>query len=63
MSVGVPGEVAGLWAAHQKFGKISWSDLITPAADLAKNGFKVGHQLAKTLDKYEELIRADPVMR
>jgi gamma-glutamyltranspeptidase/glutathione hydrolase/leukotriene-C4 hydrolase len=62
MAVGVPGELAGLWAAHQKFGKVSWADLITPASDLAKNGFKVGIQLANSMKKYEELIRADAVM-
>ena len=38
LSVGVPGTVAGLWKAHQKFGKLPWSDLLQPAIDLAENG-------------------------
>lgn len=38
---GVPGTVMGLWEAHQKFGKLPWSELITPAVGYAKNGFKV----------------------
>lgn len=38
LSVGVPGTVAGLWAAHQKMGKLPWKDLVQPAIDLAEKG-------------------------
>ncbi|WP_342623363.1 gamma-glutamyltransferase [Pseudomonas alkylphenolica] len=40
-AAGVPGTVMGLWEAHQKFGKLPWSELITPAVGYAKNGFKI----------------------
>ncbi|MFJ4375869.1 gamma-glutamyltransferase [Pseudomonas japonica] len=40
-AAGVPGTVMGLWEAHRKFGKLPWSELITPAVGYAKNGFKV----------------------
>ena len=40
-AAGVPGTVMGLWEAHQKFGKLPWSELITPAIGYAKTGFKV----------------------
>ncbi|MEM6319742.1 MAG: gamma-glutamyltransferase [Bacteroidota bacterium] len=39
LSVGVPGTVAGLWAAHQKMGKLPWADLVQPAINLAEKGF------------------------
>ena len=39
LSVGVPGTVAGLYMAHQKYGKLPWKDLVQPSIDLAKNGF------------------------
>jgi gamma-glutamyltranspeptidase / glutathione hydrolase len=39
LSVGVPGTVAGLYQAHQKYGKLPWNALIQPSVDLAKNGF------------------------
>jgi gamma-glutamyltranspeptidase/glutathione hydrolase len=39
LSVGVPGTVAGLYLAHQKYGKLPWKDLVQPSIDLAKNGF------------------------
>ena len=38
-SVGVPGTVAGLYLAHQKYGHLSWTELVQPSVDLAKNGF------------------------
>ena len=44
-SVGVPGTVAGLYLAHQKYGKLPWKDLVQPAVDLAKNGFKFTYAL------------------
>ncbi len=39
LASGVPGTVAGMWAAHQKYGTLKWKDLIEPAIQLARNGF------------------------
>ena len=39
LAVGVPGTVAGLWKAHQRFGKLTWGDLVQPAVTLAEKGF------------------------
>jgi gamma-glutamyltranspeptidase/glutathione hydrolase len=38
-AAGVPGTVAGFWAAHQRFGKLPWKDLVAPAIELAEDGF------------------------
>lgn len=35
----VPGTVAGFWAAHKRYGKLPWADVVTPAAKLAADGF------------------------
>ncbi len=38
-AAGVPGTVAGLWEAHQRYGKLPWKDLVMPAVKLAEDGF------------------------
>ncbi|CAD5330411.1 unnamed protein product [Arabidopsis thaliana] len=44
LSVGVPGEVAGLFTAWKQHGKLPWKRLVTPAEKLAE-GFKISRYL------------------
>lgn len=37
----VPGAVAGLWAVHQRAGRLSWEALLAPAIELAQAGLEV----------------------
>jgi gamma-glutamyltranspeptidase/glutathione hydrolase len=46
---GVPGSVAGLWALHKKYGTKPWADLLAPAIALARDGFEVTPQFAKSV--------------
>ncbi len=41
----VPGTVAGLALAHQKFGKLKWAEVLEPARLLAKNGFPASQRM------------------
>ncbi len=45
-SVAVPGLVAGLEVAHRRFATLPWSDLVSPAIDLARTGFTRDEQRA-----------------
>jgi len=45
----VPGTVAGLYLAHQKFGRLPWQRLVQPAVDLARDGILVTRDLATQL--------------
>ena len=58
-SVGVPGTVKMLEAAHREYGKLPWVQLFAPAITLAENGFKVSPRLA-TLLKSEVHLKKDP---
>ena len=49
---GIPGTVAGMWAAHQKYGSLPWSRLVAPAVELAENGFLVPEKLASNITRY-----------
>jgi len=54
MAVGVPGTVAGLFAIHEKFGTLPFSELIQPSIDLAKNGVVVTKKQALSMNKYRK---------
>ncbi|HEY8928873.1 MAG TPA: gamma-glutamyltransferase [Mucilaginibacter sp.] len=47
---GVPGSVDGMIQAHRKYGKLKWAELVQPAIDLARNGFKITKRLAGSLN-------------
>ncbi|MDN3549725.1 gamma-glutamyltransferase [Mucilaginibacter aquaedulcis] len=47
---GVPGSVDGMVQAHAKYGKLKWADLVQPAIDLARKGFKITKHLASDLN-------------
>jgi len=63
LAVAVPGELAGLVMAHQKFGVVPWSDLVKLAGDLATNGFLVGEHLAESLKKHQKTLKSDPTLQ
>src|SRR5215831_14675322 len=62
LSVGVPGTVAGLALAHEKYGsgKFTLADLIAPAIDLAEKGFQVEDDLADSLPQASERLKRWP---
>uniref|UniRef100_A0A8C6TDM1 Glutathione hydrolase n=1 Tax=Neogobius melanostomus TaxID=47308 RepID=A0A8C6TDM1_9GOBI len=47
--VAVPGMLSGMNQAHQLYGRLPWKDVVTLAADVARNGFNVTHELAQAL--------------
>ena len=53
-SAGVPGTVAGLAAAHERFGKLKWAELLTPAVSIAREGFRSDFELQRELGEEDD---------
>lgn len=47
---GVPGSVDGMSEAYKKYGKLKWAELVQPAIDLARKGFRITRRLASALN-------------
>jgi gamma-glutamyltranspeptidase / glutathione hydrolase len=56
LASGVPGTVAGLVAAHGRYGALPLADVIRPAIRLAADGFAVDSALARSLSNASPLI-------
>lgn len=52
LSVGVPGALAMLELAHQRFGRLPWPQLFEPAIKVASDGFLVSRRLNLLLGQY-----------
>lgn len=62
LAVAVPGEVAGLLAAHRRFGRLSFGVVAAPAMAHARDGFAVEAHLAQAIARNHERIRAQPLL-
>ena len=60
LSVGVPGTLSVLEAAHKAHGKLAWATLMQPAIQLAEQGFKLSPHLHRAL-MAEKFLMNDPV--
>ena len=56
-AVAVPGTVAGMWTAHQRYGRLSWNDVVLPAAELADKGFYPAEILVDDIRNHYEHFR------
>lgn len=56
LSVGVPGTIKGIFAAHQKFGLLPIEALINPVIELAEKGYRVTENQSKRLAQYRDVI-------
>ncbi|KAJ2007866.1 hypothetical protein H4R26_000534 [Coemansia thaxteri] len=60
LAVGVPGEIAGLHSAHQRFGKLPWHRLFEPSIELARGGFALSNLVHGQLLTMEQHILRSP---
>jgi gamma-glutamyltranspeptidase/glutathione hydrolase len=55
----VPGTVAGLYFAHQKFGHLPWQRLLQPAIELARDGIVATRDLSSQLQNRQSRMCRD----
>ncbi|MEO1042797.1 MAG: gamma-glutamyltransferase [Pseudomonadota bacterium] len=60
---GVPGTVAGLIHAHEKFGVLPFRRVINPAIRLAKHGHPIHYFTAASVEDYREILERYPAAR
>ena len=61
--VGVPGTVAGLAEAHERFGSLEWAELVEPAYELARDGIPISDALAASIEAEQAELALDPEAR
>ena len=61
-AAGVPGSVAGLLLAHERFGKLPRADVIAPAIELAQKGFVLARRPAELLASSYTALKKDATL-
>lgn len=56
LAIGVPGTIAGVFAVHEKMGKLSMEEIMKPIIALAKRGVVVTEKDEKTLQNYHAIL-------
>jgi gamma-glutamyltranspeptidase/glutathione hydrolase len=64
LAAGVPGTVAGLYKAHETFGRLPWKRLLEPAIRQAREGVVISYDLAGLLRlRQERMCRSEATCR
>ncbi len=60
LAAGVPGSPDGLFVLHERYGRLPWHAVVSPALRLARDGFSVTTRLQEALEWYQETLGRFP---
>lgn len=60
LAIGIPGSVAALDHLQKSLGRLNFSDVLLPAADIAEQGFTIDKVLAARMARTEDRLRKFP---
>ena len=63
LAIAVLGQIAGMWEAWSRFGRVPWRELLQPAVDMARYGMRVDAHLAGAITDEETSIREQRSLR
>lgn len=63
LSIAVPGELAGLWELHQKYGVLKWAELMEPIIKLCEDGHVMSRYLYGILASRTQTILNNPGLK
>ena len=56
LAAGVPGSVAGMVALHERYGSLTWQEVLAPALRLAQEGWTLSTEQAAKINAYQSLF-------
>ena len=59
LASGVPGSVNGLALAHRRAGRLPWAEVVSPAVALARDGFPMTENTARSIAAHRDELAAD----
>ncbi|WP_299525881.1 gamma-glutamyltransferase [Winogradskyella sp.] len=57
MAVGVPGTIAGVFKAQQRFGRLDVETILQPVIELARNGYPITNKQEQRILSYDSILR------
>lgn len=59
----VPANIRGMFLLHARYGELSWSNLLEPAEDFARNGHTVSRAFVRDFQASRNVLAGDPEAR
>lgn len=63
LAVAVPGELKGLYELYERYGSLSWKELVEPVIEIAERGYKTTDYLERILAERGDKIKNYPAFR